>query len=186
MVGIPSSWPLCPVSMLQTQRVILWSCWGTEGANCSLREVGRAEFLRKAFRISSFLSKQRAGPFQGAPPWAAHSKRLSTRNAACFPCDLPLSIWPNCFGLGHPVKGTRDRPRLKSLIPQIGRKGDVTAQSIRRSLGPGSSWSPGAWLGCLGSTMFKASAAASHFLGLRQPFCLLWGWMERAGSATGP
>lgn len=49
MVGIPSPWPLCPVSVLRAQRIILWGCRGTRGADCSLGEAGRAPIPRKAF-----------------------------------------------------------------------------------------------------------------------------------------
>lgn len=49
MAGIPSSGPLDQVRVLQAQCVILWGCWGTYGAHCSLGKARKAEIPRKAF-----------------------------------------------------------------------------------------------------------------------------------------
>lgn len=123
-------------------------------------------------RISSFLSKQKAGTFLCAPPWAARSKSLSTRNAACFPRDSPLSIWPDCLGLGNPVKGTGDIPRLKVSDPLDSKGSRCEGSEHLQEAGPGSSWSPRAWPSHLCSHVFKASAVASRPLGPQQTPCL--------------
>ena len=47
--------------------------------------------------------KTKGGTFLCAPPWAAHSKSLNTRNAACFPRDFPFP--PRQTALDLPTLG---------------------------------------------------------------------------------
>lgn len=78
--------------VLQAQRVILWGCWGTEGAGYSLGEAGRTGIPRKAFSFfKSAVFCQNKGQERscelplGFVPEARAQSSLCNSPASCFP-----------------------------------------------------------------------------------------------------